>query len=603
MALLLGGSSCRFVRTPFLVEQLNQTRPAGQAVPPVPLDQRVATLVEASLSDSYVDPQRVAGWMAAVAAEPGRFASLVRCLAAVRGADPGLCYRSLVLEASGMAGPGEPPTLWGLPRPAAAGDLWDLASPASGLELDAERFLSNLLEAAGAVAALETLRGRGQLPEADFRSGLEKGAQAAGAYVKARRWRRDMTRHSNALVVSGGAANGAFGAGVVWRLLDVLSSCRTSPSPQGCPEARIDLAVGTSTGALIGLVVDKFFTPGHEAGAKELLLQSYTCSVESDLYCVHDTWDWKLVDDVRGLVRFDGVRSRIEGQVTPEVWTNGLELVTMAVDFETGRLFAESDQDPADQGPPERRVEAVLASIVEPVLAEPVDGLAVPGGRRSGTFLDGGVRSGLPLLQAAQRGAERVLVIANSGIEPDAQKRPPHAFSILARTIDLLVTQPRVGELGQGELAAVARRMDEYNVCRERLAPVPAFAPAGVEPFCERRPLLPAVFKMAAPWGGPPYARQVASSWRTSWVFRPEKEIPTAEGYSFRPEVMRPLFLEGVRTFHARCGEILGLYEVRGRAAEAACAEAEEAVVTRAQSQFRPVEQCTEGKPRLRSCP
>ena len=603
LAALMGGTSCRFVRTPFLVEQLNQTRPGSQAVPPVPLDQRIATLVDASLSDSYVDPQRVAGWMASVSAEPGRFDGLVRCLAAVRGADPGACYRSLVLEASGMAGPGEAATLWGLPRPGAMGDLGDLASPAAGLELDAERFLANLLDAADALAALETLRGRGALLDADLHAGLEKGASASGAYVKARRWRRDMTRHSNALVVGGGAANGAFGAGVVWRLLDILSSCRGSPSPQGCPDARIDLAVGTSTGALIGMVVDEFFTPGLEARAKDLLLQSYTCSVESDLYCVNDTWDWKLADDVRGLVRFDGIRSRIEEQVAPEVWSNGLELVTMTVDFETGRLLAESDQDPADQGPPERRVEAVLASIVEPVLAEPVDGLTAPGGRQAGTFLDGGVRSSLPLLQAAQRGAERVLVIANGGIEPDAQARPLHAFSILARTVDLLVTQPKVGELGQAELAAVARRLGEYNVCLQRLAPAPSFVPAGVEGFCERRPAIPAVYKMASPWSGPPYARQVASSWRTSWVFRPEKEIATAEGYAFRPEVMRPLFLEGVRTFHTRCAEILGLYGVGGETAAAACAEREETVLARAQSEFRPIAQCTEGKPSLRSCP
>ena len=598
LALLLAGGSCRYLRTPFLVEQLNRTRPPGAAARPVTLDERVASLVDSSLSDAYVDPQRVAGWMASLAASPDRLWQLVRCLAAAGGSDPGACYRSFVLDASGMTA-GAP---WGLPPPAAPADLADLAGPIAGLELDAERFLANLLEAGSALAALEALRGRGLLPQADFRAGLEKGAGTAAAYVKARRWRRDMTRHSNALVVGGGAANGAFGAGVVWRLLDILRSCRSSPSPAGCADARIDLAVGTSTGALIGLAVDKFFTAGQEQAAMEVLLQSYTCSVESDLYCVNDTWDWKLVDDVRGLVRFDGIRSRIESQVTPEVWANGLELVTLSVDFETGRLFAESDQDPADQGPPERRVEAVLASIVEPVLADPVDGLAAPGGRKPGTFLDGGVRSGLPLLQAAQRGAERVLVIANSGMDPDPQQRPRHAFEILARTIDLLVAQPMVGEVGQAELAAVVRRLREHNVCMERLAPVPALAPLGASPFCERRPAGPVLYKPAAPWGGPPYTSQVASSWRTTWVFRPDKDIPTAEGYAFRPEVMRQLFLEGVRSFQARCAEILGLYAVGGETAASACLEPEEAVLGRAQSGFRPLEQCSEGKATLRSC-
>jgi predicted acylesterase/phospholipase RssA len=598
--LLLALAGCSFMRTPFIAEQLNRTTPPSQSVPATPLPERMGLLVRGRVADAYLDRDRVAGYMAAVGAAPDALIASVRCLEQAAGSDPGGCYTRFVRRASGLppipGGTASTP-LWGLPAPL-SGSLPGLTTPAAAAEIDAQRFLGNLLDAGAALAALETLVGRGPFTDADIASGIQNGMKLAADYVKARKWGRDMARRSNALVVSGGAANGAFGAGVVWRLLEVLEACRGAANG-GCGDARIDLAVGTSTGALIGLVVDSFFVQGRESAARDLLLQSYTCSVESDLYCVNDTWDWNLVRNVRGLVRFDGVRSRIESQVAPETWSNGTELVAVSVDFESGNIFAESDQDPADRGPPARRVEAVLASIVEPVLADPVDGFTTEAGKRPGTFLDGGVRSGLPLLEAVRRGAERVLVIANSGVDPEPRPRPKHAFEILMRTVDLLSTQPKVGELGEAELSAVVRRLGEYNVCLQRLGPPPVTS--AVTAFCERRP--PAVPIVAAvPWGGPPYAPQVATSWRTAWFFRPEEQLATAQGYAFKPEVMRPLFLTGVRTFQRRCKEILGLYEVRGSIADAACAEPQDQVVTRAESRFRAIGECTTGKPAMRSC-
>ncbi len=602
LALLAGLASCHILRTSYAVEQLNQTNPPSAAVPSAPLSARIGQQVRTHLADSYVDPQRVAGWMAALGGNPDLLVQLEGCIANLGGGDPGGCYGPFVRATSGLDNPPKP-LPWGLPKPPPSiADVRDFTSAKAGQELDAERFLSNVLDAGSAVAALGTIIGRGPLTDADLRAGIKDGAALAASYVKARRWHRDMSRRSNAIVVSGGAANGAFGAGFVWRLLGVLQTCRSRTAAEGgCPGARIDLAAGTSTGALISLVVDDFFTPGREAAARDLLLQSYTCSVESDLYCVNDTWDWNLVRDVRGLVRFDGIRKKIETQIPPEVYANDLESVVVSVDFESGAIVTESDQDPADQGPPARRSAAALASIVEPVLAEPVlgdseNGLSVDGVVGKGTFLDGGVRSGLPVMEAMRRGAERVLVLANSGLEPEQNERPKHTLAVLMRTIDLLATQPKVGELSQAELAALVRRFGEYNVCRQRLASLQAPPSDATAPFCERRPPI-GVRVLAPPWIGSWHFPQVATSWRSAWVFRPEEAIQTAGGYSFRPDVMRPLFLKGVETFQKRCKEILDLFEVKGTIAGAACSE-----VVDASAAFRPVDQCTANKPSLRDC-
>jgi len=174
------------------------------------------------------------------------------------------------------------------------------------------------------------------------------------------------------------------------------------------------------------------------------------------------------------------------------------------------------------------------------------------------------------------------------------------------RTIDLFVTQPRVGEVQQGELAAVGRRFAEYNVCSERLRAVESKTAA--EAYCRRSGAgfvppearaLPAATSM---WLGPARFEQVASSWRTSWMFRPESALATASGYAFSPKVMRPLFKEGVKTFQARCQEVLRLFEIRGAIAQAECEKSAEAAIAEAEARFPPEDQCTKGKPEQRSC-
>ncbi|MCP3103585.1 patatin-like phospholipase family protein [Myxococcus sp. K15C18031901] len=599
-ALAVVSSGC-FLRTDYILSELNKPSEVKNPPLPIPIRERVARLTRSHLVDAYANPAEVAKWMSELGRSPQLVLEQLACLRDTAGGDNRACYDTFLTRVAREAP-------WGLPSAPKAVD----PNTPDALEVDAQRFLANTL---GIAPSLMVLGDALAAPLEPFPTerGILEGAESAARSVSARKWGRTLGRPSNAVVLSGGGANGAFSAGIMWRLLGVLEQCRGKPAPQGCGDARIDLAAGTSTGALISALVDLFHTPGQEARARKVLLDNYTCSVESDLYCVNSTWIWKIATDVRGLVRFDGVYQKLRSAMVPAQLTNGTELVTVSVDFDTGDVYGISDQDPEDFAPnatEAQRVEGVInaavASIVEPVLAEPVGWVPSRTGRHPGTFLDGGVRSGLPLLQAVQRGAERVLVISTGGVDPSPEGPPGNAVDTLMRTIDLFVAQPRVGEVQQGELAAVGRRFAEYNVCEARLQAVESRP--GAESFCRRAGTgfvppearaLPAATSM---WLGPARFEQVASSWRTSWMFRPESALATANGYAFSPKVMRPLFKEGVRTFQARCQEVLRLFEIRGGIAQAECAKAADAAVAEAEASFPPEGQCTQGKPEQRSC-
>jgi len=103
-------------------------------------------------------------------------------------------------------------------------------------------------------------------------------------------------------------------------------------------------------------------------------------------------------------------------------------------------------------------------------------------------------------------------------------------------------------------------------------------------------------------WIGPQLFPQVAQSWKTQWVFRPEEQLSTAAGYAFSPQVMRPLFEQGVRTFQARCAETLRLLEIGGNIAALACAEPLDSVLERVKQQYQPVERCSANKEAMRVC-
>ncbi|CAM4294881.1 patatin-like phospholipase family protein [Corallococcus sp. ZKHCc1 1396] len=600
VVLLCATGGCSALRTDVLLDTLNapESSKPEDAPPRVPAVERVAGLTRAQLMDAYVDAERAGGWMDGLGASPEVVVDMTACLLQHAGNDTAVCYENP--ERTGFLDRAVKASAWGVPLPAQS---FSVTAP-SDAEVDAERFLSNALGLGPSLAALQQSLEVPLTREA-LSQGIREGAASAAGYVRARAWRRDLRRPSNAVVLSGGGANGAFSAGAIWRLLGILEQCRGKPAPEGCGDARIDLAAGTSTGALISTLVDLFHTPGQEAKARRLLMGNYTCTVESDLYCVNSTWLWNLADDTRGLVQFDGVYTKLEEVIQPGMFHNGTELVSVSVDFQTGDVFGVSDQDPEDfkagVTDAERKrgmTRAIVASIVEPVLSDPVVSLPSASGKRKGTYYDGGVRSGLPLLQAVQRGAERVLVISTGGVNPGPAKSPKNAMNVLMRTIDLFVAQPRVGEVQQAELLAVARRLGEYNVCIMRGAS---------EDFCRRKGpgfqapgLAPAAGQ--AVWMGAARFDQVATSWRTAWMFKPEMGLATASGYSFTPEVMQPLFVAGVESLQKRCTEVLGLFDIQGTLAARECARQLVEVSDEAREALPSVQQCRKDKPERRTC-
>ncbi|MHA7627704.1 patatin-like phospholipase family protein [Corallococcus sp. M7] len=600
MFLAATASGCSFMRTDVLLDTLNAPdSPEPKDMPiRVPAVERVAGLTRAQLTDSYVDPSRAGAWMDALGASPEAVLDMTACLVQHAGNDSASCY-----ENDGRTGYVDrtvKASAWGVPLPAQS---LSTATPAAE-EVDAERFLANAMGIGPSLAALQQSL-EVPLTREVLAQGIQRGAASAAAYVRARSWRRDLQRPSNAVVLSGGGANGAFSAGAMWRLLGILEQCRGKPAPEGCGDARIDLAAGTSTGALISTLVDLFHTPGQEANARRLLLGNYTCTVESDLYCVNSTWLWNLAEDTRGLVKFDGVYAKLDQFIQPEMLHNGTELVSVSVDFQTGDVFSVSDQDPADFRPGASdkirkggMVHAIVASIAEPVLSNPAGMLPSAAGDRTGTYYDGGVRSGLPLLQAVQRGAERVLVISTGGMNPSPAMDPKNAMSVLMRTIDLFVAQPRVAEVQQAELLAVTRRLGEYNVCTLRGAS---------EDFCRRKgggfqPQMAGPGAGQAVWMGSARFDQVASSWRSAWMFKPETGLATASGYSFTPEVMQPLFVAGVESMQKRCKEVLSLFDIQGTLAAKECSRQLVEVADEARAALPSVAQCRADKPERRSC-
>jgi predicted acylesterase/phospholipase RssA len=605
------------------------------------LQERASRLAFAAVADSYLDRDAVAKWIDAAISKPDPIMALYAWAVrhphpsatggCPSGSTTGTCakngfdtFRRAVLPPTtrnGAVFKPEPPSAWNLPvaavclqapanprcadgqtdsskcpsekvlpEAACPGEQASLGPPnmwrvslrsseaAIPTMIDEERFISNVASVAASFAVLRNVASPTPADD-EIRTGLIAGLEHAKRYITARRWSRTLDRPRTSLVLSGGAGTGAFEAGFVNRLLGILQKCNDAQK-DGCQGATIDLAVGTSTGSLVAFLVDMFGIPdpAQKNLARKLLRDEYTCSVENDLYCQVNEPITKIRTTVPGLVKFDGIEALLGKYWSPQMSSNATELITTSVDYETGDIYVDSDQDPDDAGDRAGRVQSVLASIVEPLMAYPVRELPRKNGALKGTFIDGGIRSGLPVMEAMYRGAERTVIVSTSSIDPDPILRPEDTVTMVLRTIDLLVQQPRVSEVQQADLAATTRRMSEYNLCRWRYQVVGGDMLADsreVDEFCARKQLTPSTGPHAqaavAGWMVPGTLDQVASSWQSAWVYRSEKPVPGMIGYSFDPIGMRKLYLQGIETFQDRCQEVLDLLAIGGRVATDEC--------------------------------
>jgi predicted acylesterase/phospholipase RssA len=419
---------------------------------------------------------------------------------------------------------------------------------------DASRVLANVVRLTTMIRyAIESFgddptdaSGRDRLVE----QGVRMGAQQAVDYIERRTWKRNEGRHNFAMVISGGSANGAFAAGIVYRMLMIAHQCELDSVCARAPYP--DVAIGTSTGTLIDTLIDQFASDkDDEDSAMVNLLNYYTCSVDSDLYCIDDanvvytdllkfdsniTWPIDFNTSVTGLVRFNGIAEGLHNTVSQRMIDNKMELIATVVDYQSGLILSQSDQDPNSFDvrtglTPEYEAQSILASIVLPVYAEPTTWVPSPNGCRKGAFYDGGVRMGIALKTAVTRGADRAFVISNDNGVPDLSTvgSPGNVDmgTTLFRSLDLFTYQTLLGQVEGAEYEARFRRMLEQDLCAHLSGKT---SPEDLTAFgCATSD-----------------ASAVVTEWKSTWVFIPN-ELATLVEYDFEPGPMQNLFQGAVR--------------------------------------------------------
>jgi predicted patatin/cPLA2 family phospholipase len=269
---------------------------------------------------------------------------------------------------------------------------------------------------------------------------------------------------SDYLAISGGGANGAFGAGLLfgWTTADSR------------PEFRI--VTGISTGALIAPFA--FLGPRYDARLKKLYTTISTKDIleKRSLFSIltadsaadtkplrellEDVIDVKVLEDI--VVEHDKGRRLLIGTTNldanrPVIWNMGII---------------------AKSGAPNalklvRKI--LLASASIPGLFPPVyieveadshryDEIHVDGGTSSQVFLyPASLDMRRMMRQVGLKGKSRIFVIRNSRIEPYWETTKPKIFPILNRSISSLIRTQGIGDLYRIYLSAQRDGMD-YNI-------------------------------------------------------------------------------------------------------------------------------------------
>jgi predicted acylesterase/phospholipase RssA len=558
----------------------------------------VARVVKQELVDGYfaqgagaaAHGHSVAAWMRSAAGDPEAFYAMVKRWACDRGVRTGDPRQNCVPPA---VSPGDPEARLAPSRALtrSAADHWaggHAAAPvctASGRDdhalarfADAVRFEAALDRAVPVVGELLVER----LVDLDaVENGVRRAFTEAADYLENRHWHREPDTLTTGLVVKGGASTGVYSAGVVWVALRLIDRCRRDPDCDRDVDLRLSLISGTSTGALIAAAVD-MFNSGEPDRDHAIDLNNlaywFTCKSTPDLYCLQERSAFRLIDDQRGLVRFDGIEDLMAHNVGCEELQNRSELIANSVDFRSGALYAFSDQDPSEMRSPRDVVDGVLASALLPFVGNPVDHLpwATAGAprptdpRRRSAFLDGGVRSELPVLPLARRGAERVLVVS-SAASVLGETGPLHdALDTLIRYIDVSTGGVTESELAHSQRWVESARLREVDLCEERALGGACGPGCDVKSLCEAHyarvcqpdaaSAAPAAPSPALAGGASGVAERETDRlhryWRMTSFFRDELAVTPSKGYDFDRAAHRSLFHAGAEAARVRCLEI-----------------------------------------------
>ncbi len=448
-----------------------------------------------------------------------------------------------------------------------------------------------------------------------IRDGARDAFERAARYLDGRRWARRLDRRTTGIVSKGGAATGIFSAGATWTVLNLIhrqrleheAACRADPGRCVATrdQPRFDLVSGTSTGAFIAAAVDRFLTgdpsPEYRAEIIHRLFEWFSCFALNDMYCAHDDNVLSLINNgseppLLGMLSFDGLGAILEAHYAPGDLHNSSELILNTVDFRSGRLFSLSDQQ--DMRTTRHVRQAVIASAVLPFIADPIEDLPLPVGFDHPSpdeidqgaiiprwsYLDGGIRSELPVMPLVKRGVERVLVVSSASSVIGEASRLRSGIEIATRYIDV-----STGGVTETEIAHAQRRVESVRLaeaidCRRAVSFSESGKPGSLpsvcrrEDHCEADALCSANFddvctatvgnpaqhghgtgggnKMRAP------SDQLDDVWAIRGVFRDEQLIVPVHGYDFNPRDQRRLFIAGADAARRQClaiADMLGI--------------------------------------------
>jgi predicted acylesterase/phospholipase RssA len=437
-----------------------------------------------------------------------------------------------------------------------------------------------------AVEAGAALVDEGQIPLAELDGAAAAAFRQASTYLANRKWKRRLSQPTPGLVVKGGASTGIFSAGAVWVALNIDHQCSLDPDCRALQVSpRFSLMSGTSTGAMIATAADIYYASGCEAQLRDrlrLFEQWFVCSPAAGLYCTVKGHVLNLLAGQQiSLLEFDGLRSILSAGLDPSTLANHSELLLNVVDFRTGRLYELSDQDQLHT--PDEVGSAAIASAALPVIVRPEKHFrSVEHARGDYAYLDGGIRSELPLAAPIRRGAERLLIVSSAPSVMGEASQRDNGFDVLLRYIDVSTGGVLESEIDWAPRLAESRRLSEFTQCRltyerssAKLCPEGGCDPVAL---CSGRWSQVCSTKGESDAArGPDEAapKQPASTdslalaanahdllaplWRTTAIYRDERRVPGLPGYLFRRADQRKLFLAGAEEARQRCFEIAGL--------------------------------------------
>jgi predicted acylesterase/phospholipase RssA len=554
-------------------------------------EEMVRQLVTHELMDGFFTQGTSTGsvslWALKASIEPEAFVGYVVASAKALGSDlpwpplppqpefdafttPGLPARDRVaaLGKHWRGGPAEAPA-------AAICDADGKLLPAAAELSDALRFNAALERAAADVTAIAI---EGLVTEAEVREGAREAFTETSQYLARRTWQRRFDHHVNGLVIKGGASTGLYSAGVVWVALNLITNCMADEAPDGCHAAVVDprfaLVSGTSTGAMISVATQLFNvakTDAERRAALDRLAGWFTCVGDNDLYCVQQNDALALLGTQRGLLQFDGLQQLLEKNVNADIFHNQSELVLNTVNFRTGTLLDLSDQD--ELKTPSDVVQGALASAVLPFIGEPVPHLPADyNPQYEQTYLDGGIRSELPILPLVRRGAERVLIVSSDASVTGESNQLSNGLDIATRFIDVAVggvtesevqhAERHVESVRLAEIDACKASPDASRACQSSKSPgdcLTAFCQGNWAAVCTAEPPPPEKKPMKSTFDLTD--QRIASLWGTRSFFRNETEVQGLHAYDFDSTSERRLFLAGAEAARVRCWEIARLLD------------------------------------------